>query len=283
MAATILVVGAADTGRAPITAALLRLKLAERGAQAEVASAGVLGHDGDPPTAEALATMDQLGIDLASHTARTLTDEIVDAAALLLAVDSGTARVAKLRFPAASERTLTLGTLAGRQRDIPDPFKMQLGAWLAYAREIDALLAAAMPRILEYLPAEQRAGTSALANPQAELVRSTPPVAPERTAAATRIAQLLRLAAQMPGVVDWQAARTQIEAELTATAAQPAVPSDLVAAYAGLLRAALALTPPPPSPGKLTALAEAATHLAVPVGQEELDALSRQIGGWPAL
>ena len=31
----------------------------------------------------------------------------------------------------------TLGELANRKRDVPDPFRMQMGAWLTYARELD--------------------------------------------------------------------------------------------------------------------------------------------------
>src|SRR6185436_16835383 len=73
-------------------------------------------------------------------------------AALLLALDSGTAQVVRMRFPSAASRVHALGALAGRQRDIPDPFRMQIGAWITYAREIAALLEAALPRIAAVLP-----------------------------------------------------------------------------------------------------------------------------------
>lgn len=68
------------------------------------------------------------------RTARSLSDHLVDEATLVLAIDSGTARVARLRFPTAAARIHTLGELAGRDRDIPDPFKMQIGPWLVYTR-----------------------------------------------------------------------------------------------------------------------------------------------------
>ncbi|HWQ15375.1 MAG TPA: protein tyrosine phosphatase [Roseiflexaceae bacterium] len=275
----ILVVGAADTGRAPMTAAVLQQRLAEHGHTGPVGSAGVLGHDDEPATGEAIAAMEQMGLDLGQHRARSLTAELADAAVLLIAVDGGAAKVAAARFPQAAGRIYTLGALAGRPRDIPDPFKMQIGAWLAYAREIDQLIAAALPRILSLLPAAQESAGSRLQPPTS----SFQPLAPERVEAAERIVQLVRLAAQLPGVVDWAAARGQIEADLGRIAALPAPPGDMAPAYTGMLRAALALTPAPPSPGKLAALAEAAGRLAAPLPADALADLSAQLGGWAAL
>lgn len=268
----IVVVGAADTGRAPLTAAMLRRRIPA----ARVESAGVLGHDGDPATGEAIATAEQLGLDITAHSARTLSAALAAEAALLVAVDSGTARVVRARFPAAAARTNTLGELAGRARDIPDPFKMQLGAWLTYAREIDQLLAAALPRISSMLP-----GHLAAADPDAPPALAAVPAA--RVQAAERIAHILRAAADMPGVVDWAAARAQIEADLAHIGAAPLGADDMAPAYTGLLRAALALTPAPPAPGKLAALRAAAAPLAAPVTPEALAAFSAQLGGWASL
>jgi protein-tyrosine-phosphatase len=150
--ATIVVVGAADTGRAPMAASLLRRRLGPRENDLAVESAGVLGHDGDPAEIEARDTMAHMGLDISAHAARSITGELAAAAALVLALDRGTAVVLRARFPEAAGRIYTLGELAGRQRDIPDPFRMQIGAWITYAREIDDLLRAALPRIAELLP-----------------------------------------------------------------------------------------------------------------------------------
>ncbi|HMP40719.1 MAG TPA: protein tyrosine phosphatase, partial [Roseiflexaceae bacterium] len=145
--ADVVIVGAADTGRAPIAAALLRRLLITQGIDGAVASAGILGHDGDPASGEALAAADQIGIDLATHQARSISDAIANDARLLIAIDSGIARVLSARMPHVAAKLTTLGELAGKPRNIPDPFKMQLGAWLTYLREIDELLAAALPQI----------------------------------------------------------------------------------------------------------------------------------------
>src|SRR5262245_31715320 len=114
--ATILLIGGADTSRAPMAAALLRRLLDQRGYDWDVGSAGVLGHDGDPAEIEARETMKHMNLSLDDHQARSLTDELVAGAALLLAIDSGTALVLRARFSADTLRIHTLGALAGHQR-----------------------------------------------------------------------------------------------------------------------------------------------------------------------
>jgi protein-tyrosine-phosphatase len=298
--ATIVIVGAADTGRAPITAALLRRQLETRHHNHTVESAGVLGHDGDPATSDAQQTMEQTGIDISEHVARTLSDEIATRAQLLIAVDSGSALVARARFPEAASRIATLGELAGRQRDIPDPFKMQLGAWLTYTREIEALLRSAMPRILSLLgdpleaapiPIPVSPVNPTLAVIQAEPAPATPParvVLPaasslaERDAAVVRIQQLLTVAANMPGVVDWSAARIQIEHDL-GKCDMLVESGDLAPTFVGLLRAAIALTPTSPTPGQLAALREAVDLLDGSISQAALAAFTARLGMWGSL
>jgi protein-tyrosine-phosphatase len=254
-----------------MAAALLRRLLEQRGYGWPVGSAGVLGHDGDPAEVEARDAMAHMGLTIGDHQARSLTPDLVAEAALVLALDSGTALVALARFPDAASRIHTLGALAGRQRDIPDPFRMQIGAWITYAREIEMLLETALPRIVAAMPtADDRRPTN----------DATPDT---RTAAVERIERLLRTAIEMPGVVDWAAARARIEADLGEIVAVPGDTNDLSAAYIGLLRAALTMTPPVPSHEQLAALRDATGRLTGPVGQADLNDLSLRLGGWAAL
>lgn len=305
----IVIVGAADTGRAPLTAAMLRRLLAAPHPQVAVSSGGVLADDGDAPSTEAMATAEQLGLDLSHYVAHTYAGEPAD---LLIAIDSGVARVVRLRFPDRAGALVTLGELAGTSRDIPDPFKMQIGAWLLYAAEIERALVRAVPQIVRRLglapdaapdatsladasPASPNAtslaaaaAASSVASPASPAaapapdVVPEPTVAPERAAAVERMLQLLAFVQAMPQVVDWGAARAQLErdAELAAAAAGP---SDLAPALLGVLRAALALTAAPPRPGQVAAIAAAVAAMAAPVGTAPLAALSGALGGWPEL
>ena len=271
---TILLIGGADTGRAPMAAALLRRLLAARGYSGTVESAGVLGHDGDQAEVEARDTMALMGLDIEPHRARTITPELVGQTALLLAIDSGTVRVLRSRFSDATARIHTLGELADQPRDIPDPFRMQVGAWLTYAREIETLLIAALPRIIALLPERSQ---SEPAQPRAPAIGIA---ADARSTAVERIGRLLRFMDEMPDVVDWTTAHAQIESDLNHVAGAPQSVDDLVVAYIALLRAALAMTPTRPSPGQLAALRAAAERLAAPIGQTDLNDFSARLAHW---
>lgn len=273
--ALIVVVGAADTGRAPIAAALLQRLLGGQIPGTQVESAGVLGHDGDPAEIEARDTMLHMGLDISEHRARTVDDDLAAHAALLLAIDRGTALVLRGRFPDANSRIATLGELAGRRRDVPDPFRMQIGAWMTYARELEELLRAALPAITSRIGAAAPTLTPAASLPH-------PSVTGERSAAAGRVAQIVQLASTMPEVVDWAAARSRIDADLMLIASAPAGPADLIAAYIGLLRAAFAMLPNP-SVRQLAALQPATAHLADPVDQTVLNEFSSVLPTLPTL
>jgi len=280
----ILIVGAADTGRAPMAVALLRRMLRRQGAPWRVESAGVVGHDDDPAEPEARDALLAMGLDLSTHTARSLSDALVAEAQLLVAVESGVGRVVRGRYPGA--QLVTLGGLAGRARDIPDPFRMQVGAWLQYANEIEALLGAGMPRLLALLGADGVADDVVAAPAPSAAVSRLPPVAPEqaaeRVAALERVGRLLSLVAELPAVVDWASGSRQIAADLGAME-QPLAPADLARPYVALLRATLALLPGRPSPPQATALRGAVARLRAPIGPADLDALADELAGFDAL
>lgn len=279
--ALILIVGAADTGRAPMAAAILRRLLRASGLRARVATAGIVGHDGDPAEPEARDAMLAMGLDIGEHTARSLTDELAAEARLLVAVEAGVARVARARHPAAE--ITTLGGLAASARDIPDPFRMQVGAWMHYAGEIEALLRAGLPRLRALL--EGDAGPPQAPAAEAAVSRLPPPApaqAAERVAAVDRAARLLGLLAELPDVVDWASAGRQLAADLAAME-QPLAPDDLARPYVALVRAMLALAPERPAPAQAAALRAAVGRLRAPVAQADLDAISAEVAGFSGL
>ncbi|GAB4215296.1 MAG: hypothetical protein OHK0022_55010 [Roseiflexaceae bacterium] len=276
----ILIVGGSDTGRAPIAAALLARLLAERAPSSAVGSAGVLGHDGAPAQPEARNTMVQMGLDIANHSARSVDEALIAEATLVVGIDSGVTRVLQGRFPDAVGKIASLGDLAARRRDIPDPFRMQIGAWISYARELDDMLHAALPHILELLPDAPPPAPAAPAAAPEPAPAEAPPS--ERAVALERLRLLLRAAIELPEAIHWPGARALLDAEI-GRACAPRGPADLAAAYAGLLRAALALTAHPPTPGQLAALQAALAPLDGSVAQDDLTRLSVQLAGWAQL
>lgn len=284
----ILIVGAADTGRAPMAVALLRRLLNRRGLGWEVASAGIVGHDESPAQPEARDAMSVLGLDLRDHVARSLDDELVAAARLLLAIDSGVARVLRGRYPGAT--TVALGELSGSRRDIPDPFRMQVGAWVHYGQEIEAMLSAGLPQLTALIDGVAQLYEQPEPAADAQVALPEQPAAPaaisptaERTTALERAARMLALLAEAPGVIDWAGARTQLEADLGRVAAEPLVPADLAPAYVAILLAMLGLTPTAPSPRQTAAMADAVARLRQPIDQPALTAISNLLPRWAGM
>ncbi|MGQ9926065.1 MAG: arsenate-mycothiol transferase ArsC [Chloroflexaceae bacterium] len=286
----VLIVGAADTGRAPISVALLRRLAEQRGLSWRIESAGVVGHDDDPAEPEARDALLILGLDLSAHRARSLTDELVRAARAIITVDRGVARVVRARHPGAT--VAALGELAARERDVPDPFRMQVGAWVQYAREIEALLIAGLPRLQtlvtgEAPPPDEGRPMPATIAPVGERAGSLPELAPPldstasepRLAAVGRITRLLDLAAAMPGVIDWAGARRQIEADLTLME-PPLAPGDLARPYVALLRAMLGLCPETPAAAHCAGLRAAVARLQAPITSGDLETLSRELASF---
>ncbi len=149
----ILIVGGANTGRSAMAVPLLRRMLRDRDLEWGVDSAGVLGHDESPAELEACSAMHALDLDITSHTARSLTDEMTADATVIIAIDSGIVHVLRRRDPELVAKTTTPGDLAGRQRNIPDPYRMQIATWVSYAREIESLLKQGLDNLIEMVQA----------------------------------------------------------------------------------------------------------------------------------
>lgn len=279
----ILVISAADTGRGPLTAALLRRLLERRGLTWLVASAGIVGHDEAPAQVEARDAARTLGLDIGSHIARSLTEELVVEADLLLTPESGIAKVIKLRHPAGAAKVFTLGELAQRQRDIPDPFRMQLGAWVIYARETDALLQKGLELIIAKANGQPVAAPKLAVSP-ASLGPEKPAEEPSlaRTKPLERCSRLLSLLRESPELVIWENARRQLELEIKAAAKTVSQPTDLALPYSNMLLTLLNLLPTLPPPDRLAALQTAIEGLLNPIDQQSFSQISLLLATWSA-
>lgn len=282
----VLIVSGADTGRAPMAVALLQRLLEQQGLTWRVESAGVTGHDNDPAEPEARNAMLSLGLDITEHCARSLTAPLAQDAAVLLTVDSGIAHVIRMQYPALAPRTLTLSGLVGRQRDIPDPFRMQVGAWISYAREIETLLSEGLPHLIQLV--DEQTGTTIAQtspSPSTETAVAAPPpldVAEERLAAIERCERLIGVMRDMPDLIDWSQASVQIGDAIRQTAQHPADERDLVQAYVALLSASLGMRSVAPGATQLEWLHEAVLRLRQPIDQTALTALSTTLPNWTA-
>jgi protein-tyrosine phosphatase len=299
---TILVVGGANTGRSPMAAALLRRILEEHNKahpqnrlHCTIESAGVIGYDGDPAEPEAYNAMLQFELDISSHRARSLTPDIAKHAGIILAIDSGIVHVIRGQYPTVLERTVTIASLAGRQREIPDLSNMLLGAWIGYAHEIDDMLRQGLPGLIAHIEAAQRKmrDPERKTDPQAHralpTAASAPPpsdeaanqlATPSRSTPVNRCLRLLDVVQDMPDLISWDNARSQIETEIKTLAEQSYPPDDYIPTYLNILLAMLKLATSPPTPHQMTILSTAIQTIRTPIDQQTLNNLSLTLATW---
>ena len=97
--------------RSPIAAAILQQRLADRGVDARVTSAGTMPWSAGA-TEPAVEVMREHGLDISGHENRQLTRELVDQADLVLGMTRDHVSFAVARSPATAGRTFLVGELA---------------------------------------------------------------------------------------------------------------------------------------------------------------------------
>ena len=103
--------------RSPMAAAIFQRRLAERGVEARVTSAGTRPWS-QGATDDAVAVMREHGLEISAHENRQLTRELVEEADLVLGMTRDHVSIANTRSPAARPRTFLVGELARVGADI---------------------------------------------------------------------------------------------------------------------------------------------------------------------
>ena len=281
--ALIVVVGGADTGRAPMGAVLLRRLLLESYPTWQIESAGVLGHDGDTWQPEARMALEHLSATPPTHTARSLSAELAHQADLLLAVDRGVGRALELQYP--NGRWQVLPDLAETPREVLDPFRMTLDAWLIYGRELEHQLKVALSKIIAYCQGQAIAPTAQAAQVESVTQAETSPVelASEVHPAYRRLHILAFGIAGIPEVIDWSKARNSLREAMQQFAnylAASAGPSDLRPAALAMLGGVLGNGSDPLNANQLAILREIGGRVAQTLDPQDLAGLAGAIGRW---
>ena len=129
-----------NTCRSPMAEALFNEIAAAHQSDVRAESAGLNASNGLPATDDACAAMRRLGLDIASHCSRRLTQDLIDRADLVLtmaAVHRG--RIAG-SFPEARNKVVVLGDYTGIQGDVEDPFGGTLEAYYRCAEQLSGLV-----------------------------------------------------------------------------------------------------------------------------------------------
>ncbi len=133
--------------RSPMAEALLRHRLEpEVGWQVE--SAGTWGLDSQPASRHAIQVMKDQGLDITSHRSRSVDDDIIARADLVLAMTRNHVESLRLEFPDHVARIYLLSKVKdGRRYDIEDPYGGSLAEYRACADELEDLVDAGLERI----------------------------------------------------------------------------------------------------------------------------------------
>ncbi|CAB3810319.1 low molecular weight phosphotyrosine protein phosphatase [Paraburkholderia fynbosensis] len=106
--------------RSPMAAAMLR----QRAEGLHVRSAGLAAVVGQPPEAEAIAAMSEIGIDIRTHRATQLTRQLADDAELILTMTSAQTRSLESLYPPMRGRIFSIRGFD--DVDIDDPIGLPL-------------------------------------------------------------------------------------------------------------------------------------------------------------
>ncbi len=123
---SILFVCTANRFRSPLAALFLAREVVRHGDDQlfRVASAGVWTSNGLPATNDVIEFADQFALDLRFHKSRLVSEEILEAADLILVMEAGQKEAIIQEFPFVKNRIFLLSEAVGQYPyDIPDPYK----------------------------------------------------------------------------------------------------------------------------------------------------------------
>jgi protein-tyrosine-phosphatase len=148
---TVLIVCTANICRSPMAAGLLRHAFA---AQPEplrslpVISAGVAARVGEPPTEHSVTALKKVGIDVSGHLSQPLTQELLDAALVVLVMTEAHRNMIEATADRPPKHLLLFREFApGGPKEIADPFGCPLGAYEAARDE----MVEAIPSLIDHI------------------------------------------------------------------------------------------------------------------------------------
>ncbi len=148
----VLVVCTANICRSPMAAGLLQHALAaqpEPLRSVKVESAGVAARTGERVSENSVTALKKVGIDIARHTSRPLTQEMLDRAAVVICMTESHRAMIQLQADPPPKHIHLFREFmpAGADKEIPDPFGGPLGVYeLCRDEMVDAI-----PSLVEFL------------------------------------------------------------------------------------------------------------------------------------
>jgi len=147
---TVLMVCTGNICRSPMAAALLRARLREGQGRGEwgVVSAGIRAPDGRPPSAYAMAEMEERGIDIRGYRSQGVAEKLMREADVVLVMTRHHGEALAAAFPDQAGKVHLLSEMVGKTYDILDPYGGTRLEYAYTAQELEELIEEGYERIV---------------------------------------------------------------------------------------------------------------------------------------
>lgn len=151
MSKTILLVCTGNTCRSVMAQGILQELLREMAEDEslQVLSAGVAASLGGEASEEAILILEERGIDIGRHRSRPVTEDLLAAADLVLAMTGSQSEIMKRLFHRQAEKVYSLKEYVGEEGDIEDPIGMPVAVYRQTAKKMERLLLKAAKKFLK--------------------------------------------------------------------------------------------------------------------------------------
>lgn len=160
---SILFICTGNTCRSAMAEALFRARLNDMQAEDmpnwRIESAGIMAEEGLPVSKLTRAVLEQRGIDVQSHRARTINRSLVQDFDLILTLTDHHKDAVSTEYPQISDRVFMLSEMSGVNEPVVDPYGEPLETYQQTADKIDRFLADGMPRILRLVQRRRSSGS----------------------------------------------------------------------------------------------------------------------------
>lgn len=147
--AHILVVCTANICRSPVGEALLRQRLHERGLESwTVSSSGTWAQVERKAAHYSIKLMSERGYDLKQHRASMIEDDDLQAADLVLCMESGHVEALKAEFPSYADRIYLISEMVGKRYNIQDPYRRSKDTYQQMIVELTNIIETGLDRII---------------------------------------------------------------------------------------------------------------------------------------